>query len=483
MTHPLYLRAELQKIESQQLAQGLPLMERAGTAAARWIGGHYPRSSVITVLVGPGNNGGDGYVCARHLYIAGFTVHVWPVLHVGDLAADASQARRLWLELGPERIAGLPSDTTLVIDAVFGIGLNRPVPEDVATTFRQINEAGLNVVALDIPSGLDADSGQIHGCVLSANHTLTFIGDKPGLHTAHGQDAAGEVVLFELDLPAAAYPAAPTTLYESTRLPAQLRRHQESNKGTFGTVGVIGGAAGMAGAAILAGRAALRLGAGKVRIGMLAGATAYDPLMPELMLADAALAIKQSHDVWLVGPGLGRDDTAIDMLTTLLSRSEPLVLDADALNLLATHSALFAQCKARQGNTVITPHPAEAARLLNTETSAVQAQRLDAVRELASRLNAVALIKGSGTVISDGQQISINRSGNAALASAGQGDVLGGMIAALLAQGMSALEATQFGVYLHGAAADQWLQSNAAGIGLGASETVEHARTVLNRLK
>ncbi len=133
------------------------------------------------------------------------------------------------------------------------------------------------MVALDIPSGLDADSGQIHGCALAADHTLTFIGDKPGLHTAHGQDAAGEVILFELDLPAAAYPPASTSLYSTTRLPAQMRRMQESNKGTFGTVGVVGGAAGMAGAAILAGRAALRLGAGKVRIGMLAAASAYDP--------------------------------------------------------------------------------------------------------------------------------------------------------------------------------------------------------------
>ncbi len=205
--------------------------------------------------------------------------------------------------------------------------------------------------------------------------------------------------------------------------------------------------------------------------------------MPELMLADALQTIQQAHDVWLVGPGLGRDETAVHMLTTLLARPEPLVLDADALNLLATHPELFALCKARRGDTVITPHPAEAARLLNIETSAVQAQRLSAVRELAQRLNVIALVKGSGTVVSDGEKVSINQSGNAALASAGQGDVLGGMIAALIAQGLSALEATQFGVFLHGAAADQWLQSYAAGIGLGASETVDHARIVLNRLK
>jgi hydroxyethylthiazole kinase-like uncharacterized protein yjeF len=457
-------------------------MVRAGLAAAQWIAARFAQETRITILVGPGNNGGDGLTVARHLKEGGYKVKVHYLGSSKPASAPTARALELWHRAGGTLDDAWSEDDDLVIDALFGIGLSRDVPEDVCTLFAQIVAARQKVIALDIPSGLDADTGAIRGAALPAQTTLTFIGDKPGLHTGQGLDYAGQVLVFDLDIPQSALPAGDAQLFQPDTLPAKLQRRQASHKGSYGTVGIVGGAESMIGAPLLAGRAALKLGAGKVRIGLLGGGIPVDPQVPELMLAQASHMTAQKHDVWLVGPGMGQSNTALELLGELLPEAQPVVLDADGLNLLATHPQLAQACTARDTPAIVTPHPTEAARLLGVTTTEIQQDRLYAANELAQRYGCIVVLKGSGTVVSDGKSLSINGSGNAALAAAGQGDILGGMIAALLAQGMNPLDAARFGVFLHGAGADLWRQEFAAAIGLTASETIDYARKALNRL-
>ncbi|GGP27859.1 NAD(P)H-hydrate dehydratase [Silvimonas amylolytica] len=482
MTHDLYNSKTTRHIEQTQVAAGAQLMVRAGLAAAQWVAARFPQETRVVVLVGPGNNGGDGLTVARHLKEGGYKVRVHYLGSSRAASAPTARALELWHRAGGTLDDSWDEHNDLVIDALFGIGLSRDVPETVANLFTRIETSGQKVIALDIPSGLDADTGAIRGKALHAHTTLTFIGDKPGLHTAEGQDYGGQVLVFNLDIPANAFPTGDLQLYQPDTLPPKLQRYQASHKGSYGTLGILGGAAGMAGAPLLAGRAALRLGAGKVRVGLLGSALAVDLVAPELMLTTARETLNQSHDVWLAGPGLGQSPEAIDLVAGLLGRQEPLVLDADGLNVLSSQPELARLCAERHVPAILTPHPAEAARLLACPTSQVQQDRLEAAQELAQRYQAVIVLKGSGTVVCDNKCVSINGSGNAALAAAGQGDILGGMIAALIAQGMSSLEAAKFGVFLHGAGADLWRQEFAAAIGLTASETIDYARKILNRL-
>ncbi|GGP23607.1 NAD(P)H-hydrate dehydratase [Silvimonas iriomotensis] len=482
MTHDLYRSKTTRHIEQTQVAAGAQLMVRAGLAAAQWIAARFPQETRVVVLVGPGNNGGDGLTVARHLKEGGYKVRVHYLSGSRAASAPTARALELWHRAGGTLDDAWDENNDLVIDALFGIGLSRDVPEVVSALFTQIEASRQKVIALDIPSGLDADTGAIRGKALHAHTTLTFIGDKPGLHTAEGQDYAGQVLIFNLDIPASAFPPGDLQLYQPDTLPPQLQRHQASHKGSYGTLGILGGAPGMTGAPLLAGRAALRLGAGKVRIGLLGPGLAVDLVAPELMLAPAKDLPGQPHDIWLAGPGLGQSPEAIDLVAELLGRPEPLVLDADGLNLLASQQELARLCTERAIPAVLTPHPAEAARLLGCPTSQVQQDRLFAAQELAQRYQAIIVLKGSGTVVCDSNHASINGSGNAALAAAGQGDILGGIIAALMAQGMAPLDAAKSGVFLHGAGADLWRQEFAAAIGLTASETIDYARKVLNRL-
>ncbi|MGH8666695.1 MAG: NAD(P)H-hydrate dehydratase, partial [Burkholderiales bacterium] len=372
-----------------------------------------------------------------------------------------------------------------VIDGLFGIGLTRELAEKPAELVTFINELGLPVLSIDIPSGLDADTGRVMGRGVRAAHTVTFIGLKPGLFTHDGVDHCGTVHLRTLDVDAGTVVATAGSVLDESVLAAVLPpRKANSHKGTFGSLGIVGGAAGMVGAAWLAGRSALHMGTGRVYVGSIdSAAPSIDPMQPELMLRQADAVLKLEHlSALAVGPGMGQSAAAKGLLKNAIRANLPAVFDADALNLLAQEAILRRAFIRRSAPTAITPHPAEAARLLNCPTAQVQNDRIEAARLLAVRLNCAVVLKGAGSVCaSPDRSYRINTSGNPGLASAGQGDVLTGMVGAFLAQGHSAANALRAAVYLHGAAADDLVRAGTGPAGLTASEVILAARDRINR--
>jgi hydroxyethylthiazole kinase-like uncharacterized protein yjeF len=473
--------AESRALEARHADARPPLMERAGKAAAefaiRLLGRHPGR---VLICAGPGNNGGDGFVMGRELARAGVAVSILFTSDPGRLPPDAAAALETCRATSADFCNEVPPGSfSLVVDALFGIGLARVIDGDYAALISRINAYAGPVLALDIPSGLAGDTGRVMGVAVRATHTLSFIGGKPGLYTLDGPDHCGEVTVDDLGLDLAGHPGA---LLAVDDFRACLRpRERNSHKGSYGSLAVIGGAAGMTGAALLAARAGLSLGAGRVFVGLLQ-AIAVDPLQPELMLRSPGDALVQATTA-VVGPGLGTSDAAVELLRRVASADFPLLLDADALNLLAAHPVIAAHVLRRESATVITPHPAEAARLLASSVGAVQADRVGAALELAQRFNAHVALKGCGTIIAhpDGRW-RINTTGNPGLASGGSGDVLGGMAGALLAQGWPAGAAISAAVHLHGMAADTLAAGGDGPIGIAAGELIPVARTLLNRL-
>lgn len=480
-TTPLYPVAAIRAME--QAAGSAGLMARAGQAAATLAMELLPDGgSSVLVVAGPGNNGGDALVAARLLKQAWHRVSVVFAGKRERLPTDAAQACADWLAAGGTLEAQIPAaHFDLVIDGLFGIGLSKPLTSTHAELVQQINTLDLPVLALDIPSGLCADSGRVLGCAIRASHTLTFLGLKPGLFTLDGPDHAGMVHLTDLGVEAP--PAAPGGLIEQPpALPAP--RPRNSHKGSFGSVGVLGGDTSMVGAALLAARAALLTGAGRVYAGLLADhAPAVDFGQPELMLRSAESLCATAHlGVLAAGPGLGQSERAQSALRQALQYPAPLLLDADALTLLAQQPELRRLLSARTHGSIVTPHPGEAASLLGCTIADIQADRIAAALQLARDCHAVAVLKGAGSVIAlpDGRWY-INGSGNPGMASAGMGDVLAGIIAGLIAQGMGIAPATLLGVYLHGAAADARVAAGGGPLGLTASEVSLAARDLLNR--
>lgn len=462
-------------------------MELAGQAAAD-IARELAQGdgSAILVLAGPGNNGGDAFVVARHLLAAFYQVDVVFPGDTNALPADAKATYQAWIAAGGKCQPALPQNGRwgLVIDGLFGIGLQRPLDGAYAELVAQINQLHLPTLALDIPSGLQADSGCALGATIRATHTVTFLGLKPGLFTGDGPDYCGQVLLRSLNLDAL-MPDAEGCLLERSPVQKLLPpRPRNSHKALFGSVGIIGGSPGMAGAALLAGRAALKLGAGRVYVGLLdTNAAQLDPQQAELMLRKAdALFELGNLSCLVVGPGLGQSEQAVQCMTLATASALPLVLDADALNLMALDQYLLAQVSQRPAPTIITPHAAEAARLLGVDTEAVRQQRIETAKALATRLNCHVVLKGAGSIcVSPDGPWYLNNSGNPGLASAGTGDVLAGMIGAFLAQGLNAHEALLLGVHLHGAAADELVAQGIGPVGLTASEVIDAARGLLNR--
>jgi hydroxyethylthiazole kinase-like uncharacterized protein yjeF len=463
-------------------------MERAGRAAAeiaREVSGGTGKP--VLVLAGPGNNGGDGFVLARHLKQWYFKVSVVFAGDESKLPADALAALHAWRAAGGSIAEAFPGaqDWGLVVDGIFGIGLERDVRGRHAEWIAAVDRLRAPVLALDVPSGLQSDTGRVMGCAIRATHTVTFIALKPGLLTLDGPDYCGDIHLRGLGLdaqtirPARGFAIGPDVL-ESALKP----RARNSHKGDYGSVGIIGGDHGMVGAALLAGRAALKTGAGRVYVGLLArDAQAVDPGQPELMLRTADEVLKLGHLSCLaVGPGLGQMPDAAFYLGVALESPLPLVLDADALNLVAFDTRFGEALRDRSAPTLLTPHPAEAARLLGSATGEVQNDRVAAATALAGRFRALAVLKGAGSVCAapDGTW-HINTTGNPGMASAGMGDVLTGIIAALLAQGVEPKTALLAGVHLHGAAADHAVAGGAGPVGLTATETIDGARALLNR--
>ena len=477
---PILRSAALRDIERRHGDVRPSLMQRAGAAAGelalRLLGGsaHPP-----LIVAGPGNNGGDALVVANFLKQRGLSPVVVFAGATAKLPADARAAHDAWLASGGAMLPDIPAgDYALVIDGLFGIGLGgRPLEGRHATLVSHINELACPVLALDVPSGLDSETGSVAGIAVRANHTATFIALKPGLLTLDGPDHCGAVSVHALDLNVDIPDG-------STIAPALFGQHlrarpMNSHKGSYGSAGIIGGAPGMAGAALLAGRAALKLGVGRVYVGVLES-LAVDPLQPELMLR-AANEVFDLATCLAVGPGLGQSAAALTLLRRAIATDLPLLLDADALNLLAAHPVLAGNLARRDAPTLLTPHPAEAARLLGCDVAAVQADRVAAALGLARRFKAASVLKGCGSVVAlpDGRWF-INTSGNPGLASAGTGDVLSGIVVALLAQGWPAEPALLAAVHLHGAAADACVAEGIGPIGLSAGELIAPARRLLN---
>ena len=485
---PVYRTAEIRSLEKHHA--GDDLMERAGRAAAavalRMLAN---RSGPVVVLAGPGNNGGDGFVIARELRAAFHEVIVVFAADAKRLPPDAARAHGAFVAAGGSTHAELPRvQPALIVDALFGLGFDRTLPEPHAEWVRWANAQSAPTLALDIPTGLRADTGIATAPAIRADATVTFIGLKPGLLTAEGPDLCGTISVADLGIDPRSREPAQGRLLEWSTVAAKLpeafsRRVNAVHKGSFGTLGVIGGRSGMIGAALLAGRAALRCGAGKVRVGFVASEVpSVDPLTPELMLAESAQVLEAGADVWVVGCGMGSDDVARDALLRTVDDKVPLVLDADALNVLAGDPKLQRTVRSRDGATIVTPHPAEAARLLGSTVAAVQRDRLAAAASIAHELHAHVVLKGAGTIVAHpDRRFDINGSGNPGLAFAGSGDVLAGMIGACLAQNADAVAAARIGVCMHGTAADALVARGVGPIGLSGAELVDAARDLLNR--
>jgi len=485
----LYLTDEMRALEARAFADNPqpPLMERAGIAAGERACSLAGEGRGVLVLVGPGNNGGDALEVAAHLKRLFYRVDVVFLGDAARLSADARSALAKWKAAEGQMLQAIPADTRydLIVDGLFGIGLERPITGRYAELIAQANGLPGRKLSLDVPSGINADTGAVMGIAFRATHTITFIARKPGLFTLDGPDHCGEVSTAPIGLDAETLQAPRGRLVDSTLLAAPLvARPRNFHKGLAGSVAIIGGATGMVGAALLAGRTALRLGAGKVFLGLLADSPPQvDIVQPELMLrGPETLLDGRLATAVAIGPGMGTDASAQRLLALGLGLAVPLVVDADALNMIAAKSALQASLASRQAATLLTPHPAEAARLLGVDAHTVQANRVDAARRIADRFKCWSALKGNGTVIAapDGRWW-INASGNPGMASAGMGDVLTGMIASLLAQGVDPGRALLAAVYLHGAAADGAAAQGCGPIGLTAGELVDVARALLNR--
>ena len=475
MTAPscLYDTVALRGVEARAaaaLGDGFELMRRAGQAAWREALAHWPDAQRMTVVCGPGNNGGDGYVLARHAAAAGRDVHV---VHLSGHEPHSELARRAcadFREAGGriEPFCGTLPDAYLVVDALFGIGLSRAPEGGAAALIDAINRHPAPVLALDCPSGVDGDRGSVPGVAVRASRTLEFIASKPGLRTGAALEHVGAISLAALDLDPSLVrdAAAIAELLGAHDLRRWLQpRSRNSHKGQHGRVLCIGGDHGGGGAILLCAEAALRCGAGLVHVATRAPHVgALLARTPEALAhaveneADMASFLAGS-DVIAVGPGLGQNEWGAALFRQSLDAQRPLVLDADALNLLA------ASPRELDAGAVITPHPGEAARLLGVSIPDVQRDRYSAARELAARYGCVVVLKGAGSIVAaHGELPRVIAAGNPGMAVGGMGDVLTGTIAALRAQGLGGFDAASAGALLHALAGDAAADNGERGL-------------------
>lgn len=486
---PLYRAAEVREADRRAIQEhgiaGYELMQRAAAAALRALRARWPRARRIRVICGAGNNAGDGYELARQANAAGLDARVAWLCAPDRLRGDAARAQSTAVAAGVpirEFAAAFLQDAEVIVDALLGTGLDRPLTAAWAAAVDAVNAAGCPVLALDIPSGLHADTGAVLGAAVRAALTVTFIAAKSGLYTGAGADHSGDIEFADLGVPEAVFQGLPVAAWRMLpeSLPQRLPgpRPRAAHKGRFGHVLVVGGQPGMGGAARLAAEAAARCGAGLVTIAthpQLAATLSLE--RPELMCAGVAgaadlQALLARATVVAVGPGLGQGDWGRSLFAALRDCGLPLIVDADALNLLARDPL-------RRGDWVLTPHPGEAARLLATTTAAVQADRPAAVAALQARYGGVVVLKGAGTLIHDGQRCRICSAGNPGMASGGMGDVLTGVIASLCAQGLAAADAAATGVLLHGLAGDAAARAGGER-GLLAGDLLPELRRLVN---
>ncbi|WP_431025755.1 NAD(P)H-hydrate dehydratase [Halomonas sp. H5] len=491
---PLYLAEQVRELDRRTIAagtEGFALMRAAAQAAYSVLRARWPEARRLSVLCGAGNNAGDGYVMAALAAEEGLAVQLLALRPVERLTGDAAKAAKAAELAATSGVTLTPwsaevsLEGEVIVDALLGTGLSGEVREPFLSAIARINAAERPVLAVDIPSGLCADSGAVLGAAVAASATVTFIGDKLGLHTGAGPARVGELRLKTLGVDAETYadlvPAA-RILTEALIGEALPPRPRDAHKGDFGHLLVIGGAPGFGGAALLAAEAAARLGAGKVSL-----ATAPEHITaslvrcPEVMVhgvrgAPEAAPLLEAADAIVVGPGLGQGPWGQGLLQAALGAGKPLVADADALNLLAR-----GRIEARPPAWILTPHPGEAARLLGGDTASVQADRAGSLRQLASRFAAVVLLKGAGSLVGedDGAPLALCPYGNPGMASGGMGDVLSGILGALLAQGLAPRLAAEAGMLLHARAADLAAQAEGER-GLLAGDLASYARRLAN---
>lgn len=457
------------------------LMKRAGTAAFRFIENSQPKSSHILVITGKGNNAGDGFVVAQLCQQAGFSVTVFALFAPESLTGDAQQAfsqyqGALVFSLNEVEL----SQFTVVVDGVFGTGFRGELPDHVCLCFDKINKLPVTRLALDVPSGINATTGEVAASAFLATKTVTFIALKQGLLSGSAKRFVGTLLLADLDVGEAFKTlVTPTSNYlnHETLMATRPQRALDSYKNAHGHVLLIGGNRGMAGAIRLAAEAALRAGAGLVSV-----ATHPDNIASvlqgrfELMVrgvesANELSPLMKKASVIVLGPGLGQDAWAKSLFNCAMATELPMVMDADGLNCLA-------HAPRQKSNWVLTPHLGEARRLLShLETPLNEHDRFAVAKKISHEYGAVTVLKGPGSLVSEGERININRSGCAGMASAGMGDVLSGIIGGLIAQGMEAFAATNLAVYIHGLAAEQ--AANDGEKGMLAGDLFEHIRGVL----
>ncbi|MCC5872040.1 MAG: NAD(P)H-hydrate dehydratase [Gammaproteobacteria bacterium] len=485
----LYAAAENRELDRRAIEEvgipGIVLMRRAGSAAFTLLRSRWPGARSLTVFCGRGNNAGDGYVVAGLARSRALDVQLLQVTDAADLEGDAARARDWAVEQGVT-IERFTPDVALrgdvLVDGLLGTGIAGEVRPEFAVAVEKINGAGLPVLALDVPSGLAADTGCVLGCAVRATATITFIGVKRGLLTGDGPDQVGELEFDDLGLPDSVFTGASAPVGiglltlggDELRLPPRARN---AHKGRYGHVLIVGGDHGMGGAVALAAEAALRCGAGLVSAGTRAEhIAAILARTPEVMVRplesrSALLPLLDRASVVVLGPGLGQEPWGEQMFDAVIESGRPLVIDADGLNLLAA-------TEHRRDDWVLTPHPGEAARLLGMTTAAVNADRFAAVLALQARYGGAVVLKGAGSLIACGDELALSPYGNPGMATGGMGDVLSGVIGALLGQGLTPMRAASLGVCLHGAAGDAAAASGE--MGLAASDLAPHLRRLLD---
>jgi NAD(P)H-hydrate epimerase len=501
----LYTAAQVRELDRLAIEErkipGAKLMQRAGAAAFDLLRVRWPRARRVAIVCGPGNNGGDGYMMARLVREAGLSVDVLSLGAAEKMQGDAAVARKQCKSAGvavknfqADQLAG----HDVIVDALLGTGLEREVDGEWRAAVEAVNASRLPVLAVDIPSGLHADTGRVMGAAVHASATMTFIGLKAGLFTGAGREHAGEIFFNDLNVPPDIYtrvPAMAQRLTETSLHGLMSGRRRDMHKGDAGHVLVIGGARGMPGAACLAGEAAYRAGAGLVMLATHPEHAAHiSAARPELIVHAVATPqelrpLLARADVIAVGPGLGQGEWGDALFGAALDTKLPMVVDADALNTLATDPLMHADW-------ILTPHPGEAARMLGMSTEDIQADRFTAAREIVASFGGVCVLKGAGTLVASFKMerraseasrttladgvVSVCDRGNPGMASGGMGDVLTGVIAGLRAQGLISPVAARLGVWLHAAAGDDVAASGE--IGMLASDLFPHIRSRLNRL-
>ena len=488
----LYTAAQVRELDRIAIEEfsipGITLMERAGDAAYQLMRTKWPAAKTILILCGPGNNGGDGYILARLAKDDGLAVKLQQVGDHAKLAGDALLAAENCLVGGLKPKIFSKADLgkcDVIVDALLGTGLDREVTGQWREVINAINSCDTPVLSLDIPSGLNADTGQIMGCAVNADATISFIGLKQGLFTGQGVEYAGDVHFNNLDVPNGVGTKINSMTEQITLDDLQsflTARSKSSHKGSYGHVLVVGGDNCFAGAARLCAEAAARTGAGLISLATHSNHAGYITMaVPEVMAhatenPSELLPLLEKANVVAIGPGLGQSNWGMSLFSKVMECKLPLVVDADALNLLAQEPVY-------SDHWVLTPHPGEAARLLNCDTSSIQSDRIAAAREIQKKFGGITVLKGSGTVIADDKgEVSICSAGNPGMASGGMGDILTGIIAGLIAQrkplGLDIGDAARLGVCLHASAGDNAAADGERG--MLASDLMPWIRKLLN---